>query len=120
MTVRCKFEVVGVENTSHRIWKNFYKEDTAPEVYGHILAEEHMDWTPSWKGRLDRSYKHAPTDHYIQNIRLAAVYDPSGSDVSFSSATPTGELKFMLNNPEVAGFFKPGDAFYITLERAEK
>lgn len=53
---------------------------------------------------------------FIENIKLAAQYDSTKSeDVSFASNTPTGEMKFMVTNPNVCGTFTPGQYYYLDL-----
>lgn len=87
MRTRCKFHVVGVENTEY--FAAF--DETDPK-------------RPGIPGK------------YCQNVRLVAQYDSNKSeDVSFAAATPSGELKIFVSNPAVVGTFIPGTDYYLDL-----
>lgn len=105
---RCKFRVVGVEDTEHIITENVYAADDAVGFDSLVDAQE---WPDSHRGR----YKVKQCGH-AQNVRLAAVYDTSNpEDVSFSQATPSGEVKIYVSNPAIIGTFKPGKNYYLDL-----
>ena len=57
-----------------------------------------------------------------EEIEMSAVYEGSTvnteEDKRFASASPSGNLKFMVTNPDVLGVFGPGEAFYITFDKA--
>lgn len=40
-------------------------------------------------------------------------------DKGFSKYTPSGDLQFNVNNPEVVGHFKPGTFYYLDLTPCE-
>jgi hypothetical protein len=47
-----------------------------------------------------------------------AAYDPDQpEDERFAKATPSGSLKFIVDNPSVS--FEPGKAYYIDITEAE-
>jgi hypothetical protein len=53
---------------------------------------------------------------WAERIKLSAIC--SGDDpesVSFSKATPQGEMTFTVSNPAVIGQFEPGDEVYLDL-----
>jgi len=59
------------------------------------------------------------TDHGTSSktVLLAARYDRSlPHDRTFNQATPWGEMKFGLQNPQLDGFFKPGKKYLIRIE----
>lgn len=101
---RCKFRVVGVEDTEYEIKRTETTE--TGNTHGLSHRTEYVSYDPP---------------KFAQNVRLAAQYDPNkGEDVSFADATPSGEMKFYLNNPQVIGHFKPGQEYYIDLVPIEK
>jgi len=63
---------------------------------------------------------HSVTDFgYGQEVTLHAEYDASlPEDVAFSTATPNAKFSAMINNPAVAGFFKPGAFYYVDITPA--
>ena len=57
-----------------------------------------------------------------EQVSMSAVYGGANAtkeNVSFADATPTGELKFTVNNKQVFGQFKPGQSYYLDLIPAE-
>jgi hypothetical protein len=50
-------------------------------------------------------------------INMTTQYDGelAKEDNSFSKTTPWGNMSFGLNNPNLDGFFKPGQAYYIDI-----
>lgn len=64
-------------------------------------------------------------------VKMQPVYAPpegqqgydekvtSKEDGAFWEATPSGELWMMVNNPDAAEQFQPGDKFYLRFERAD-
>lgn len=61
---------------------------------------------------------------YSKKIKLAPVYQgPLGENEEnrrFTQATPSGEFWMTVDNPNIDGFFKPGDEYYLDVTRAEK
>ena len=55
----------------------------------------------------------------VREITMAAVYGGSAENNSFAEATPSGEIKFTVNNPAVQDHFKPGDSYYVEFKKAE-
>jgi len=106
MRTRCKFRVVGVEDTEGQIHETILR---VPANTAHPV-----DGTTT---RYDRAeYKPYDPPRFVQNIRLAAQYDPDNKeDVSFAESTPSGELKIYVTNPVVVGRFKPGQNYYLDL-----
>lgn len=103
---RCKFRVVGVEDTEHVIFEAIYM-DTSSE-FNAIEGE-------IWSDHESRKYRNKIVGR-AQNVRLAASYDSSNSeDVSFAAATPSGEVKIYVSNPKVIGTFTPGKNYYLDL-----
>jgi hypothetical protein len=47
----------------------------------------------------------------------AVCNDGTEENKSFSEYTPSGIVKFMLTNPNCKDEFKPGDTYYITMEK---
>lgn len=53
---------------------------------------------------------------YAEKIRLTAICSADDPEsVSFSKATPQGEMNFTVSNPAVIGQFNPGDEVYLDL-----
>ena len=119
MRTRCKFRVVGVEETEHIITGPKVYSDQ--EGYAEIQSPEYTEYPPNTDRRLGgqpepKKYKHMPSDKRAQNVRLAAQYDSSNpEDVSFAEATPSGMLTIYVSNPIVVGSFKPGKNYYLDL-----
>jgi hypothetical protein len=54
-----------------------------------------------------------------KEIDLVTRYDPAlPEDQKFSKFTPSGEMKFTLQNPALNDFFQPGQTYLITIESA--
>ena len=53
-------------------------------------------------------------------IILKTVYsdDPRCKDKSFTDATPSGELRLHINNPEALKQFEPRKEYFVTIEEA--
>ncbi len=99
MRTRCKFVVQGVEDLGKL---------TVP---GETVVN----------GKGYSTVTYVDSGKRIQNIRLAACYDPSvPEDVNFAATTPTGEMKFMVTNLVVSGTFAVGDEYYVILEPVKK
>lgn len=54
-------------------------------------------------------------------VKMSTQYDPelSKEDAAFNTATPWGNMEFSINNPNLAGFFQQGKAYYIDITPAE-
>lgn len=64
-----------------------------------------------------RSLKDYGNDN--KEVELCTRYDSAlPEDQKFSKFTPSGEMKFALQNPALDGFFKPGETYLITIEPA--
>lgn len=48
-----------------------------------------------------------------QQVKLSAVTGGYPEDNEFSKATPAGDLSMTVDNPEVNGFFYPGNTYYL-------
>lgn len=112
---RCKFRVVGVEDTDYEIENKRVYEDENPELFEQLgeptTTEYHVP-----KPNETRKFRVQHSGRYCQNVRLAASYDTANSeDVSFAEATPSGEVKIYVSNPAVIGTFKPGKNYYLDL-----
>lgn len=103
---RCKFRVVGVEETEQVVTEVCHEsEEGFDDFGGHIYGNA-----------PHRTRHRAAPDKFCQNVRLAASYDTSNpEDVSFAAATPSGELKIYVSNPAVVGTFRPGKNYYLDL-----
>lgn len=55
-----------------------------------------------------------------KNVNLSAVYAPdaNGEDAGFTKATPWGELKMAVDNPDASCQFKAGQMYYIDISLA--
>ena len=61
----------------------------------------------------------------IENmVELSAVYGTDDKDNEennqFSEATPYGELKMMISNPDAKDFFQVGKSYYLDFQEAER
>lgn len=56
-----------------------------------------------------------------QEVRLYPIYspDPADPNYSYSVATPSGELKLMITNPNLVGAFKKGQVYFVDLRLEE-
>jgi hypothetical protein len=61
-------------------------------------------------------------DESDATVRLEAQYDPelTKEDEAFSKFTPWGTMEFGIANPELKGFFKEGQAYYVDLTPVEE
>lgn len=63
------------------------------------------------------------TDYvYGKEVALIVVYAPNGvnpEDRNFTKATPSGEIKMRIDNPEAAIQFKPGKTYYVDFTEIE-
>ncbi|WP_312750577.1 hypothetical protein [Epilithonimonas hominis] len=56
-----------------------------------------------------------------KEVNLSPVLQGSDENKSFSKYTPSGRLSMRIDNETEAGeYFKPGEEYYLTLEKAEK
>jgi hypothetical protein len=116
MRIRAKFQVVGVEHTPYKVFKKVFQSDVSEEEYAAIQGNEYTESYGAKKGK----YKSVDTGKGQQNVRLAAVYDTSNpEDVHFAEATPSGELKMLVNNPAVIAQFEPGQNYYVDLVKCD-
>lgn len=55
-----------------------------------------------------------------ETVKLVAVYGGStnAEDNTFATASPSGSLKLVIDNPSAQGFFKPGKKYYIDIVEA--
>lgn len=57
---------------------------------------------------------------YSDEVKLAAVCGGSqaqmAEDNSYARATPSGELRLVIDNPALKGAMKPGSTWYIDME----
>ena len=52
-------------------------------------------------------------------VELTTQYSDSKEDNQFSQATPSGDLKMMIDNPEAKDYFIPGKDYYLDFTPAE-
>lgn len=61
---------------------------------------------------------------YSKQIKLSAVYEGSlgenEENKRFTKATPSGEIKMMVDNPYASDQFEVGQEWYITFEPVSK
>lgn len=55
-----------------------------------------------------------------KEVNLSVVYDPKGNgeNASFTKATPSGDMKMRIDNPEAAVQFVPGKSYYVDFSEA--
>lgn len=55
-----------------------------------------------------------------KEVSLSVVYDPKGNgeNANFTKATPSGEMKMRIDNPEAATQFVPGTMYYVDISAA--
>lgn len=106
MQTRCKFRVVGVEDTEGEVKRvSLHVPANTPHPVTGVISRYDVD-----------EYESYDPPKHPQNVRLAAQYDSTKTeDVSFAAATPSGELKIYVSNPVVVGTFKPGQEYYLDL-----
>lgn len=103
---RCKFRVVGVEDTEYVVTVPVYMDETSEFNAIEVPVQATYD---------GRKFKQKPIGR-AQNVRLAASYDASNpEDVSFAEATPSGEIRIYVSNSKVIGSFVPGKNYYLDL-----
>ena len=101
---RCKFRVIGVEATEYEIGTKCITQKENPELFATLPDHGNPN------------YRIVHTGKFAENVRLAASYDTANpEDISFSEATPSGEVKIYVTNPVVIGTFKPGKNYYLDL-----
>ena len=106
INTRCKFRVVGVEDTENLIYVTVHSKTPG---YDELTGYEYPD-------QAGGKCKQVATGAFAQNVRLAASYDTSNpEDVSFAAATPSGKLEIYVSNPSVIGTFRPGQNYYLEL-----
>jgi hypothetical protein len=107
---RCKFRVVGVEDTEAGVNETCHEAEPG---FGEFGGYEYGTSPNRYKSRMIPG-------KFCQNVRLAASYDTANpEDVSFAAATPSGELKIYVSNPAVIGTFRPGNNYYLDLTPCE-
>lgn len=110
---RCKFRVVGVEDTEYEVGNvNVYQHEN-PEEFEALEGPNNGSYD---RGIIRQPYRIRHSGKFAQNVRLAAQYDTTkGEDVSFAESTPSGEVKIYITNVLVVGSFKPGKNYYLDL-----
>lgn len=54
-----------------------------------------------------------------KEVKASAVYGNEGENADFTKYTPSGELSMHISEEtKAAEFFKPGEEFYLTFEKA--
>ncbi len=107
MKTVCKFRVMGLETTNCKVFEKVFEDDAS---FATVEGAEYTEYGTT------RKYKSVFTGKRAQNVRLAAQYDTSNpEDVSFSEATPSGELKIYVSNPAVIGSFELDKDYYLHL-----
>ena len=47
-------------------------------------------------------------------VKLAAQYDPENKDdMRYNKASPNGEMRIWIDNPNVFDFYEPGKSYYL-------
>jgi hypothetical protein len=118
ITTICLFACIGVEDTGYATYRKVKEGEP-----GYTENDSHVytDRVTENGFTHDVRYKNIQTPFNAQNIRLVAQYDPNNAEhVKFANATPSGEMKFYVDNPDVIGTFKPGRKYYITLTPIEE
>lgn len=55
-----------------------------------------------------------------QFVNFSTVYDPNiPEDQRFQKATPCGDIKMQIDNPEALKQFQPGKSYYVDFTPAE-
>ena len=60
-----------------------------------------------------------PVPQEQEEIVARAVTDGSEENKSFSRWTPSGSLSLMISNPNLLGYWKQGDEFYLDFTKIE-
>lgn len=55
-----------------------------------------------------------------EEVYLEVVCGDTAENQDFNEATPSGELKMAIDNPEAMGFFIPGEEYYLDFSKVEK
>jgi len=63
--------------------------------------------------------KHWEGDAFIAEIELQTVHGNSEENKKFFAASPSGQIKLGVLNPDAAKQFTPGQAFYVDFTPAE-
>ena len=57
---------------------------------------------------------------FADEVLLRCEYDENDpEETRFSAATPTGELKVSISNPNIRGKIQPGQTYYVDLTLVE-
>lgn len=56
---------------------------------------------------------------YADTVQFRCQYSDSQEDNSFAKATPSGDCKLQIDNPNLRGKFKPNQTFYVDFTPAE-
>lgn len=56
----------------------------------------------------------------IAEVRLHPVYADDGPNKSWSKATPSGEIRMTITNPEAVSFFEPGKEYFVDFTPADE
>lgn len=56
---------------------------------------------------------------YGEESKLIPVYGDNNENKTYSSATPSGDLRLMVTNPDVNGFFEFGYEYVTTIEKVK-
>jgi len=63
----------------------------------------------------------ANQEYKQQEVRLTAVYVGENlEDNEFNQATPSGDLRMLIDNPAAFDFIKPGLDYYLDITEAPK
>lgn len=108
MITRAKFEVSRVTEMGYS-----GKRQEILRIKKHVAAntEDPEDGTITRYDRTEYESSGVP----IREIVLSAVCDDglAMENKSFSTATPSGTITFILNNATLADEFKPGNSYYV-------
>jgi hypothetical protein len=55
---------------------------------------------------------------FTKTLNFNAVGDNNKENSQFSKATPWGEIKIVVDNPDAVAQFTPGDEFYVDFIKA--
>lgn len=79
-----------------------------------------MGYSAGDKGIVQMCYRDGqPTDVPAREITMTAVCGTDGENASFAEATPSGQIQFTLNNPDLKDAFQPGQTYYLDFTPAE-
>ena len=54
-----------------------------------------------------------------EEVHLSAVFDTEGSNRAWAVASPSGDLKMTIENPEAQKYFVPGNSYYLDISEAD-